>query len=423
VRLYNLFPTLAGRFDQWRPHLERAADLGFDAVFVNPIQAPGNSGSLYSIRDYFRLNPGLTDDAGKLSPEEQFQAGVTEPAGELGLQLIVDLVISHCAYDSDLLEEHPDWFAWEDGAIAHPSCIEGHERVVWEDLAKFDHEHSPRKEELFEYCLAVVRYLIELGFRGFRCDAAYQIPAEFWRRLIAETRRDHPGTGFLAETLGCVPHETITTAGAGFDFIFNSSKWWDFHAPWLLEQYCLTRETAPSISFPESHDTARLAEETGGRIEEVKQRHFFSSVFSAGVMMPVGFEFGFRRPLHVVETRPDDWEEPSLDLTDFIRHLNRVKAEHPILREEAPIELLPCDNPNILFYWKGSDRVGQEALILLNKDAHHPQRFWTEDLYRHILAPPPLIDVSPEHAMDHLPSPFHYELRPGQGMILVTPAP
>jgi starch synthase (maltosyl-transferring) len=34
--IYNLFPLLAGPCGYWEPHLERAANMGFDWVFVNP---------------------------------------------------------------------------------------------------------------------------------------------------------------------------------------------------------------------------------------------------------------------------------------------------------------------------------------------------------------------------------------------------
>jgi starch synthase (maltosyl-transferring) len=59
--IYNLFPTLVGRFSDWGTHLTRAAEMGFNWVFVNPIQQPGSSGSLYSIADYFAFNPLLLD--------------------------------------------------------------------------------------------------------------------------------------------------------------------------------------------------------------------------------------------------------------------------------------------------------------------------------------------------------------------------
>jgi len=419
--LYNLFPLLAGNVKSWTPHLERAADLGFDSIFINPVQYPGYSGSLYSTKDYFRLNPLIADGLTRRSAEASFRRMVEE-AGRLGLKIVVDLVISHCAFDSDLVTKHPEWFLREKGRVAHPWCMEGTRKVVWRDLAQFDHRHSKDKEGLYAYLYKVVAYLLDLGVSGFRCDAAYQVPASLWRRLIQETRQARPGTLFLAETLGCSPKETIHTAKAGFDYIFNSSKWWDFSSPWLIEQYSLTREDARSISFPESHDTERLASEAGGNVDAIKQRYLFGAFFSSGIMMPIGFEYGFKRRLHVVKTRPEHWEEPSVDLTGFIREVNRAKARNPVFTEETPLELLPCDNPNVLFLWKGSLRANQEALIILNKDPHQKQHFHTHNLYAHIQSKGPLIDVSPEHALDYLPTPYEYGLRPGQGIVLVTRA-
>ena len=417
--IYNLFPPLAGNVRDWKPHLVRAADMGFDWIFVNPIQLPGDSGSLYSIKDYFRLNPVLVDGS---SPAESVSAfkRMAQEAQALGLKLMVDLVVSHCAFDSALITEHPGWFRKENGRIAHPFCVENQKKVVWKDLAQFDHKHAQDKEGLFQYLFRVVQFLADLGIEGFRCDAAYQVPASFWRRVISETRHKHPGAVFLAETLGCSPADTVQTATAGFEYIFNSSKWWDFFSPWLLEQYNLTREETQSISFPESHDTPRLAESLQGNVDGLKQRYLFTALFSAGVMMPIGFEFAFRKKLHVVKTRPKDWEQPETDLSGFIKRVNQAKSQNPIFKEDAPTEMLPADNPNILFLWKGSLRARQEALIILNKDIHNKQHFFTDNLYQYVQNQSPLTDVSPDFPLEYLPTPYEYNLRPGQGIILVT---
>lgn len=419
MRIYNLFPLLAGSVDRWRPHLERAIDLGFDWVFVNPIQMPGKSGSLYSIKDYFAINPALVDPTSTVEPEDQVRA-VVQVAEKLGLGMMVDLVINHCAYDSPLLKSHPDWFVREDGRIAHPYCDHDGQRVVWEDLAQFDHHGSPDREGLFRHCVKVVEYLCGLGFRGFRCDAAYQLPQEVWRRLIREIHANWPGAVFVAETLGCTPEVTRQTADAGFDAIFNSSKWWDFSSDWLLEQYRLTREVAPSISFPESHDTPRLMEEAHGNIEALKQRYLFAALFSGGVMMPMGYEFGFRRAMHVVETRPEQWETTDIDLSEFIQHLNTVKARFPVFQEDGPTELMGCSNPAVLVMHKASSKGQGEALLVLNKDPWNRQYFHADDLYHYVHGQPPLVDVSPEWPMDYLPTPFEFELSPGMGRVMVT---
>ncbi|GBE35959.1 alpha-1,4-glucan:maltose-1-phosphate maltosyltransferase [bacterium BMS3Bbin07] len=418
--VYNLFPLLSGRFTEWERHLVRASDMGFNWIFVNPIHLPGSSGSLYSIKNYFSFNPLLIDPRTKKSPRQQVE-GAIRSAGKLGMRMMIDLVINHCAVDSDLIQEHPEWFQWEeDGKVAHPFCDENGKKVVWKDLARFDHRNTRDKEGLFQFFLKVVTFLIKLGFKGFRCDAAYQVPKSFWQRLISETREIYPDVLFFAETLGCPADQTRKTASAGFDYIFNSSKWWDFNSPWLMEQYHLTREIAPSISFPESHDTVRLCEELQGNINGLKQRYLFSALYSAGVMMPIGFEFGFRKKLHVVKTRPEDWEETGIDLTSFIEEVNRIKEQYVVFQEDAPTGMLPHSNPNVLIMWKASTTTHEEALLILNKDIHNRQHFYADSLYEFVQARAPLNDVSPEGPIDYIPEPFSYELQPGEGRVLVT---
>ncbi|VAX28613.1 Alpha amylase, catalytic region, partial [hydrothermal vent metagenome] len=400
--IYNLFPLLSGRFTEWERHMVRASDMGFNWIFVNPIHLPGSSGSLYSIKNYFSFNPLLIDPRTKKSPRQQVE-GAIKTAGKLGLRMMIDLVVNHCAVDSDLIQEHPEWFQWEeDGKVAHPFCDENGKKVVWKDLAKFDHRNTRDKEGLFQFFLKLVTFLIKLGFKGFRCDAAYQVPKSFWQRLISETRAIYPDVLFFAETLGCPADQTRKTAAAGFDYIFNSSKWWDFNSPWLMEQYHLTREIAPSISFPESHDTVRLCEELHGNINGLKQRYLFSALYSAGVMIPIGFEFGFRKKLHVVKARPGDWEETGIDLTSFIEKVNRIKEQYVIFQEDAPTGMLPHNNANILVMWKASTTTHEEALLILNKDIHNRQHFYADSLYGFVQARAPLNDVSPENPLDYI---------------------
>jgi starch synthase (maltosyl-transferring) len=239
--------------------------------------------------------------------------------------------------------------------------------------------------------------------------------------LISDVKSRHPEVIFTAETLGCTSEQTKETALAGFDYIFNSSKWWDFHSSWLLEQYHLLREASRSISFPESHDTERLFQEMNSNLEAQKQRYLFSGLFSAGTMMPMGYEFGFRKRLHVVNTRPEDWEETSVDLRDFISSVNAIKQRHKLFEEECLTSILHSNNPNILVMWKASTKTPEEALIILNKDPWNRQYFYTDNLQGYVQAGAALHDVSPEYPLEYIPTkPFSYELRPGQGFVMVT---
>jgi starch synthase (maltosyl-transferring) len=192
---------------------------------VNAFHQAGYSGSLYSVKDYYTIDARLVN--GGVPPGEQLAAMLREASG-LGLSVMMDLVINHTAFDSPLVGEHPEWFRRDDkGRIVHPGAKDGKRRVVWRDLAEVDNAGSPEREALWAYWRSLALHYAGMGFRGFRCDAAYQVPEALWRDLIGAVKAHYTDTLCLAETLGCTPAQTLDTARAGFDFIFNSSKWWD----------------------------------------------------------------------------------------------------------------------------------------------------------------------------------------------------
>jgi len=337
--IYNLFPPLFGPIPRWEEHLDRIAAMGFTWIFLNPIHPPGLSGSLYAVKDYFGINPLFHPESGK--DPDAVLAQFLKAAKRRGLKVMLDLVINHTAVDSPLTAQHPEWYAKdEDGRIKNPFCIDPADATkitVWGDLAELEYWPPPDPEGLLHYWDQALSHYLRLGFAGFRADAAYKIPGEFWARLIEEARALVPEVQFFAETLGCRLEEFEQLASAGFDFFYNSSKWWDFQEDWCLEQYSHFRRLAPSISFPETHDTERLAEESGGAVEVARQRYLFAAFFSTGLMIPAGFEFGFKNKLHVVNTRPGNWETPSYDLSTYIAQVNRMKAKCPVLLEEGPL--------------------------------------------------------------------------------------
>jgi len=368
--IYNLFPLLAGPISGWDQHVSAAADMGFDWIFVNPIHATGGSKSLYSIADYYRFDKRIFDARISTSQEEQIRAFIKR-AHRDNIRVMADFVINHTATDAVLVQEKPGWYLRHaNGTLVHPSADENGQRVVWGDLAQLNY-HTPEVcQELIEYFAGVGRWLIGLGFDGFRCDAAYQVPPQVWKGIIERIRRERNDAVFTAETLGCTAEATRATAEAGFDAIFNSSKWWDLRADWLLGQYEQTRMIAPSISFPESHDTERLAAAFNGSVGVQKQRYFIAATLSSGVMMPMGYEYGFRHRLHVVQTRPEDWEEPSMDLRGYIRDVNRMKRTIPLLQQEGPLQMLGHPDDRTLVLRKQSTDGRDSALIICNRDGH-----------------------------------------------------
>jgi len=399
-RIYNLFPLLAGPLPQWTAHLERAQRLGFNWVFINSFYYAGYSGSLYSIKDYYAIDPRLVDPA--TGPPMNQLAQMIQAATRLGLNLMMDLVINHTAFDSLLVTEHPEWYKrGTDGKPLRPSAKEGDRRVVWGDLVEIDNAGSPDRRNLWQYWLKLAEYYAALGFRAFRCDAAYKVPIDLWRFLFSQVKKSHPGTLFFAESLGCPIEDTVRLARSGFDFIFNSSKWWNFADPWGLDQYRQTAPFTPSVGFAESHDTERLAAELDGDQATGKLRYAFSALFATGVMMPIGFEYGFRRRLNVVDTRPEDWETPQWDLSTFITAVNRLKGSYRVFNEEGPIDPVDVGNPQVFAFVKFSLDRREKALILLNKDRRHSQSCHFARAAQLFQGTSQVQDVSPEDRLQH----------------------
>lgn len=393
--LYNLFPRLAGPLSGWGAHIERAAAMGFDWLLLNPVQRPGGSNSVYAIRDFHDVDPALLDPA-DLRPAWEQVAGAVALAHRHGLRVMLDLVVQHTALDAPLVAQRPDWFRrYEDGSLLRPGVIEGGRRTrTWEDLAAVANATSPDREGLWAFWRSVVDRLLSTGADGLRAHMAHEAPAPLWRDLLGHVRATRPEVVVVAETLGCPDWQTVEVARIGFDACFNSSKWWDFYSSWCLDQYRATAPVAPTIGFPEAHDTPRLMAELDGDVPAVKQRYLFTALFSSGVMIPIGFEYGFRRALDAARTTPADWEEPTHDLRGFITEVNAVKRAWRVFHEDGAVERVPQPGAGAVVLKKTSRDGAQRGLLVLNADRRHPTRFALIDL-RGLLGAAHVQDVTP----------------------------
>ncbi len=381
--IYNLFPRLAGPSDRWLPHAERAAGMGFNWLFVNPVHLPGFSGSLYAIKEYDLLNPAFLPEGTNDQGLDELRSTLRDIA-RLGLAPMVDLVLNHTSIDSSLVVQHPDWYVRDNqGQVQNPYAVDPDDpskKTVWGDLAEIDNRDSPDRERLWDFWGRLVDRYLDLGFQGFRCDAAYKVPVELWRFLINRALRVNPQAVFWAENLGCTLEETRALGEAGFHFFCNSSKWWNFKDAWCLTQHREFHDM-PSIAFPETHDTPRLAAESGGNESVQRQRYAFAALFSSGVMMPIGYEFGFQRSLHVVTTTPDDWESPRWDLQNFIRAVNRWKLDVPLWHGEGKFVQRSLNNSDLCVLERWSlENTACWALICLNTNVHEPVNVSIEEI-------------------------------------------
>jgi starch synthase (maltosyl-transferring) len=297
--------------------------MNFDWVLLGSSRPPDAFGDVYAVRDPDPLHP-IAAGASSKSADELLR-GLADATRAQGLQLVMDLEIYQSASDAPLVSEHPDWFR-NDASPADGAPIGG--SVV------ADFEARDARAGLTAYWQQYLRHCLQLGVRGFRCRGASRIPAGVWAGLLGAARVAAGETMFVADTLGCTPDEVGDLAEAGFDYVLNSARWWDFHSPWLLEQYEAQRRFIPSIAFPESLESGSLSAEVTVDAPDELARHYrlrylFAALFSAGVMMPMGYEFGFSRRVEPASADPKVRETPRFDISTFVAETNALKADCP----------------------------------------------------------------------------------------------
>lgn len=368
MRIYNLYPRLYRQIDDWYAVADRAAEMQFNAIYLNPFFATGKSDSVYSIRDYYNFDERIFGDYTRKKSVEKLKAFLCH-CRQLGLHPILDLVVNHTAIDSPLVRQCPQWYRWEaTGEISKPCFMENAVLKRWQDCAWLDYT---RDEGLADWVIELCCYYLDMGFQGFRCDVAGYVPAFAWQKIIAGVRQQYPQAFFMAEAFMVSPDTLCQLGRAGFDYCYSSSRWWNFRLEeersktWFFQNLdSIHAAGMMSISFPDNHDTARLMTEYDGNVHMVRQELFLMGVIGSAFQITTGFEYGYRNRIHVVKTDYRWQEETQVDLTEDIKRVNQLRMQYPVFRQEGQFRVYPQDDARLLVLHKVSDE--QQALIVLN---------------------------------------------------------
>ncbi len=166
--------TAEGTINAFIKDLPRLQSLGVGMLWIMPVQPIGVKnrkaplGSYYSIQDYSAINP-------EFGTAEDFKNLVAK-SHELGLQVILDWVPNHTAWDHPWVAEHPEYYAQDEkGNIVHESD--------WQDIALLDHTHRGTRAAMIR---EMKNWVTRFDIDGFRCDhAGHEIPMYFWEEATA----------------------------------------------------------------------------------------------------------------------------------------------------------------------------------------------------------------------------------------------
>ncbi|MGM9794576.1 MAG: alpha-amylase family glycosyl hydrolase, partial [Candidatus Cryptobacteroides sp.] len=171
--------TAEGNFQAAAKQLPRLKELGVDIVWLMPIyeigqkERKGSLGSYYAIRDYTSVNPEFGDYA-------DFDHFVSE-AHALGLKVILDFVANHTSPDCPWVSEKPaDWYLRD--SLGN-TLVE----YDWTDIAKLNYENADMRAAVQD----AMRFWLDRGVDGFRCDMAFLVPQDFWTETISALRSEY----------------------------------------------------------------------------------------------------------------------------------------------------------------------------------------------------------------------------------------
>ena len=261
---YEIYPTSfqdsnhdgIGDLNGITERLEEIAEMGFNAIWLNPFYASPFRDGGYDVSDFFNVDEkfGNNDDFVRLCKK----------AHGLDIRIIVDLVAGHASIDNpDFLKSasaernaNSDLFIWNSsvwdqephyrligGCFERNACYMvnffAHQPAFNYGFNKIEYpswQLSYKDERTLlarEYMYRVMDHWLSLGADGFRVDMADSLvkndedktaTIEVWKDMFARIRKKHPSVFFVSEWSN--PHRAFE---AGFDADFVLDHWDNFY--------------------------------------------------------------------------------------------------------------------------------------------------------------------------------------------------
>ena len=383
----------SGTFRSAARRLPAVAGMGFDVLYLPPIhpigvsfrKGPNNSltvgehdpGSPWAIGGAEGGHDAIHPDLGDEADFRYFVGAVTRA----GLELALDLALQ-ASPDHPWVTAHPEWFTTlPDGSIAYAE----NPPKKYQDIypLNFDNDFWGLSREI----LRIVRHWIGFGVRIFRVDNPHTKPLRFWEWLIAEVNAEYPEVVFLAEAF-TAPAMMAALGQVGFQQSYTYFTWRNTKQE--LEEFLreISKEDVaffrPNL-FVNTPDILSEYLQFGG-VPAYKVRAAIAATASPSWGVYAGYELyenvaraGSEENIdnEKYEYRPREYakaEAAGRSLAPYLTKLNRIRREHPALRQLRNLEVHWSDDPAILVYSKylaPEFAPGGDAIIVVaNVDPH-----------------------------------------------------
>jgi starch synthase (maltosyl-transferring) len=399
---YEFFPRSAapepgrhGNFADAEARLEYAASMGFDVVYLPPIHpigtsfrkgpnnttdaAAGDVGSPWAIGSKEGGHKAIHSDLGTVADFERFLG----KAQALGLDIALDIAFQ-CSPDHPYVREHPDWFRRRpDGTIQYAE----NPPKKYQDIYPLEFETDDWRA-MWEELTDVVRFWVGTGIRIFRVDNPHTKAFPFWERLIADVKRDHPETIFLAEAF-TRPKVMYRLAKLGFTQSYTYFAWRNTKAE-LTEYFTeLTKSEVreffrPNL-WPNTPDILPEYLQFGGRPAFVARLVLAATLGASYGIYGPAFELSENRAIRPGSEEYLDSEKYQLrhwdldnpwSLREVIARVNQARRENAALQCDWNLRFHEVDNEKIICYSKTTPDFSNVILVVVNLDPAHTHSGW-----------------------------------------------
>lgn len=356
-----------GNFRTALTGLDRAAEEGFDIVYLPPIfpigvtnrkgrnnslvAGPHDPGSPFGIGS--ELGGHDTVDP-LLGTMDDFKAFVAH-AHELGLEIALDFALQ-CSPDHPWVKQHPNWFRIKpDGTIAFAE----NPPKKYQDIYPIDfNADMPGIEREVE---RIMNLWIEAGVTIFRIDNPHTKPVRFWQDVIAAVTKKHPEVLFLAEAF-TRPGMMRALSYVGFTqshcyFPWRNTK--EELAEYLLETNGNDGYYQHNTFWPTTPDILTAYVRDNG-IAGHAVRAVLAAMGSPSWGIYNGYELienrqrpGFEEQIdnEKYEIKVRDWKEADkYGIAELLGSLNEIRRNHPATRSYHNLTVLPTSDPSILTF-------------------------------------------------------------------------
>jgi starch synthase (maltosyl-transferring) len=269
--------------DAWERVCAQARSLGFDGLMIPPLWSTAADRSHGAPDDPDAADPQWLDTGSMI---EALTAAARISARHT-LRLFMDLVLDRVVADGALAREKPDWYESPDSRALDPRDD------MQTGLARLRSFQGRAPAGFIDAWGERLLQWSNAGVAGFRCRSPAGITGADWGELMARVREQRPECRFLAWTPGLTPQQLEPLAAAHFDASFLSLPWWDYRAPWLMEEHERLQAVSPVIVLIGDPDSAAPNGQVASRSLSAREagRRLWSAAFiGQGLLMPMGVE-------------------------------------------------------------------------------------------------------------------------------------